>query len=456
MNNSAPDSLNPIPTPPEHHSCGGCTIAANSSPVPPAPDPVHPIWTDISTLFVSPLWVPEPDRARTGASWIRAMGPYNLDLTSYSDVQSQAITIYQHLRSQAMPLTDNPADYFPDWALEMIRVWVNEGYRKATTDPIIQGGNIIPPPLDPIQSLRVRKDLCSLTTEELTTYRERLALLGVGDVKGKWQELGLLRTYIPHSFCLFMYSVFMLTVVWIDTNWCLHYQEATFPWHRAYLLFIEGLLGCPIPYWNGFAAAAADPTSPHAGLPQVFLDDTFMDSSGTLQPNPMKYACALGGKSKLGGGLYVTRDPILVAGKSNDQWAGKVAQFTLYQSQILLALQQWTFSEPAKVTQEAGYPFGAPWANIPMFSADGPDCWYPYRGDFDGLFEQPHDNYHGWVGGDMVIPLSGWNSTIIANLERGEYRPTIPIPHLILFSSATMRIWIVWSKNSSGTRRVVA
>lgn len=197
MNNSAPDSLNPIPTLPEHPSCGGCTIAADSNPVPPAPIPIHPTWTDISTLFVSPLWVPEPDRVRTGASWIRAMGSYNLDLTSYSDVQSQAITIYQHLRSQAMPLTDNPADYFPDWALEMIRVWVNEGYRKATTDPIIQGGNIIPPPLDPVQPLRVRKDLCSLTPEELTTYRERLALLGVGDVKGKWQELGLLRTSIP-------------------------------------------------------------------------------------------------------------------------------------------------------------------------------------------------------------------------------------------------------------------
>lgn len=192
-----------------------------------------------------------------------------------------------------------------------------------------------------------------------------------------------------------------------DTHWCLHYQEATFPWHRAYLLYVEGLLGCPIPYWNVFAAAAADPSSPHAGLPQVFLDDTFTDSSGKSQPNPMKYACALDGKSKLGGGLYVTRDPILVAGKSHHQWAGKVAQFKLYHSQILLALQQWAFSVPTNVTQAAGHPFGVPWANIPTFIPDGPDCWYPYRGDFDGLFEQPHDNYHGWVGGDMVILRSG-------------------------------------------------
>lgn len=126
------------------------------------------------------------------------MRAYDLDLTSRSDVQSQAITIYRHLRSKSMPLTDNPADHFPDWALETIRLWVNEGYRTANTDPIIEGGNIIPPPLDVEHPLCVRKDLCSLTPEELTTYRERLASLGAGDLKGKWQELGRLRTHIPH------------------------------------------------------------------------------------------------------------------------------------------------------------------------------------------------------------------------------------------------------------------
>nr|WP_275691655.1 tyrosinase family protein [Pseudomonas allii] len=32
-----------------------------------------------------------------------------------------------------------------------------------------------------------------------------------------------------------------------------------------------------------------------------------------------------------------------------------------------------------------------------------PDNLYPNRAlNFDGLYEQPHDNYHGWIGGDMA------------------------------------------------------
>lgn len=187
----------------------------------------------------------------------------------------------------------------------------------------------------------------------------------------------------------------------IDTNWCLHYQEATFLWHRAYLLYVEGLLGCPIPYWNGFAADTSHPSSLYAGLPQAFLDDEYADSNGNQRENPLKYALAMGGKSK-GSGRYVTRDPILTTGRSDPGWDAKIAQVALYQKQILLALRQRTFSEPQNVTQAEGRPFGAPWANITVFDGNNPDCWYPYRGDFDGLFEQPHDNFHGWVGGDMV------------------------------------------------------
>lgn len=175
-------------------------------------------------------------------------------------------------------------------------------------------------------------------------------------------------------------------------------------WHRAYLLHVESLLGCPIPYWNGFSAAASDPSSPQAGLPKEFLDDVYTNGKGETCPNPLKFACAMNGHSKVGGGKYVSRDPILVAGPSDPRWYAKIEQFALYQKQILLALRQRTFSEPQNVTQADGRPFAAPWANIATFEENSPDCLYPYRGDFDGLFEQPHDNFHGWVGGDMVPP----------------------------------------------------
>ena len=46
--------------------------------------------------------------------------------------------------------------------------------------------------------------------------------------------------------------------------------------------------------------------------------------------------------------------------------------------------------------------FGIPWANITTFSEKQDDKLYPFRFDFDGLFEQVHDNFHGWVGPDMA------------------------------------------------------
>ena len=45
---------------------------------------------------------------------------------------------------------------------------------------------------------------------------------------------------------------------------------------------------------------------------------------------------------------------------------------------------------------------GYPWANILTFNPPPPDSDYPHKTDFDGLYEQPHDNFHGWVGPDMA------------------------------------------------------
>lgn len=94
-----------------------------------------------------------------------------------------------------MPLTDDASHYFPLEALEMIRSWANQGFRRGSQDGIVLK-EVIKEPEDRQVQYRVRKDIRNLTEEELQTYRERLdTVLNVGDSQGKWQELGLLRKY---------------------------------------------------------------------------------------------------------------------------------------------------------------------------------------------------------------------------------------------------------------------
>lgn len=182
----------------------------------------------------------------------------------------------------------------------------------------------------------------------------------------------------------------------LDAEWCLHYQEAFVFWHRAYLRYVEELIDFPIPYWNGFAADSSDPTSPSAGIPSIFLEETYVHSSGEVRRNPLKYAFSLDGQNKAGTGRYVSRFPELEEGRANPEWPKKVHLFGLYHRQIAEAFSRKDFS----LSEGHGYP----WANVPDFSDDQPDGLYPApaRQYLDGLFEQVHDNYHGWIGHDMV------------------------------------------------------
>ncbi|KAF4975549.1 hypothetical protein FDECE_18563, partial [Fusarium decemcellulare] len=90
-------------------------------------------------------------------------------------------------------------------------------------------------------------------------------------------------------------------------------------------------------------------------------------------------------------------NPRTVKGPSARGWKEKFGLFKHYHEQIEAALKQKTYT-----TSESAQHFGVPWTNIPDFSDDNPDIKYPFRHDFDGLFEQVHDNFHGWVGGDMA------------------------------------------------------
>ena len=162
-------------------------------------------------------------------------------------------------------------------------------------------------------------------------------------------------------------------------------------WHRAMLTYVEELIDFPIPYWNGFAANTADPTSPYAGIPGIFLEDTYEHPTKGTRPNPLKYALTLDGFNKDTQSKYATRNQVLVHGPKTPDWIAQIAYFSKYHQQLVVALSQQSFSHPEEDA--------IPWANIPKFLEDMPDNDYMYRTTFDGLFEQAHDNYHGWVGG---------------------------------------------------------
>ncbi|KAK6352359.1 hypothetical protein TWF730_009188 [Orbilia blumenaviensis] len=349
----------------------------------------EPTWDDdiLPKIFTTPFWISPPEAAQKKAQWwLKAMIPFLITLTDYNSVCEWADTIYYHMASGNMPLGDDP---FPDDACEMFRVWVNQGMRQRTTDPI--ASRVIPLPntrLDPdagIPKTTVRKDILSLTEDELNHYRMQVDdILKAGQViDGNditlWQKIG-----------------------YLHCNWCLHYQEGFLPWHRANLLYVENLIGCRIPYWNWYAAESSDPNSPSSGIPQAFLDETYIHpKTGESRPNPLKYACSKDGVSKstnLQPSIqYIQRFPCLNdPQKYPGEYAKWVAYFTTFHEQTSKALGTSRFSVP----QGNGYP----WANIPGFDIPMDDSEYnrdPTALTFDNLFEQAHDNYHGFIGPDM-------------------------------------------------------
>ena len=160
------------------------------------------------------------------------------------------------------------------------------------------------------------------------------------------------------------------------------------------LRYVEELIGFPIPYWNCFAADSANPDSPTAGIPAAFLDETYEHPSKGTRPNPLKYALTLDGFNPDTKQKYVTRDPVLVAGPKSPNWTSKIARFAKYHEQLATALSQDLFSHPELADGDA-----IPWANIAKFFDHMPNHLYAYRKTFDGLLEQAHDNFHGWIGG---------------------------------------------------------
>lgn len=347
---------------------------------------VQPTWDDsIAALFSQPYWIDPAGRDAVAKQWQQCMSGFGLDLSLYGGVKVQAATIYHFLHSREMPLTSDPRQYWPDQALEQFRLWVNQGYRRSTADPIVETETIPKPRLRPLMP-RMRRDINSLSQSELDDYRMRL-----DDV----MQVGSAAPTSPAQ----IYAA-------IHSDWCLHYQEAFLLWHRAYLLQFEQQLGCAVPYWNWMAVGASVDGDPAAGLPQAFKDETYIHpQTKEVRANPLLFAAARNGRSKAcassaAAGIncyYVQRDPLLytTGDDHREERTKKIAMTRIFQEQVVQALSWNTFSQPQ------GWP-GHPWANITAFDPPQPDNLYPNRTDFDGLYEQPHDNYHGWIGGDMA------------------------------------------------------
>ncbi|MCA1494665.1 tyrosinase family protein [Ensifer sp. NBAIM29] len=345
-----------------------------------------PTWdADVKKLFVAPFWIAPDRRADVARQWIGCMRGYLIDLDDVASVREWSVTIYNHLASRNMPLTTDTSQFWPIDALETFRLWVNQGWRVNEGSPF-DPANRIPPPDLPQQVKRVRPDIRSLSAGEIDVYRAKLddvMQIGDPDSGSPWQRYA-----------------------YVHTNWCLHYQEAFALWHRAYLLYLEELIDHAIPFWDWMAEDASVDGSPEAGIPQPFLDETYVHPvTGEKRPNPLRYAAAKDGKSKLCaiGKMrgpdcrFVQRNPLFyTSGETDREERTKLyAMSRIFQQQVVDALKFGTFSTPQ------GFP-GYPWANIQEFDPPQPDDLYPYREvNFDGLFEQPHDNYHGWLGPDM-------------------------------------------------------
>jgi len=346
----------------------------------------NPTWDEsIELLFSKPYWVDKPEKIAAG--WHACMVGYAMDLTSYDSVKNNQVNIYDHLRSRSMPLTNDASQFWPNEALALFRLWVNQGSRKSGSDKI-EDLDIIPLPDEPVIETRLRKNIAYLSEQELNQYRAALDAYGATDTdieNSPWQIMAA-----------------------IHSDWCLHYQEAFLLWHRAFILYFEQQIGMAVPYWNWMSPNVSKLGDPEAGLPQAFIDKTYKHpETGEVRPNPLRYAIARNGRSKACEGghneipddqcQYVQRDPVFYT-TGEDSKEKRQQKFNLlnkFQRQVSEALMWPVFSTPQ------GSP-GYPWANIPTFDPPPPDRDYPHKCDFDGRYEQPHDNYHGWSGPDMA------------------------------------------------------
>jgi Common central domain of tyrosinase len=376
------------------------------SPLIPAPNPTRavvipqkPVWTasdptvdDVSMLFTNPCWI--QNGGGVAAGWRMRMLQFQydalkgtfFDIQEYAHVSTKAEEIYYHMVSQSMPPYE---PFFSPEACEMVRLWYNAGCPNTPADEPTprKAADLIPPPqsnipggLLPKKPFETRQDINTLTTQQLTAYREALLNAGALELDSTWQTGGFL-----HS------------------NWCLHYMQASFPWHRAHLLWLEQQLGVPIPYWNFFSSKATDSTSADSGIPQAFLDVDFVGSDGQTKPNPLLSALPRNGLSRNGTSKTVQRAPQLTG--DSETRATYISNWTpKYLDQIYKAKQNSNIvgAGPNAWVLDVTKLNDLQTENQAQKDQYNQEIYALGQSDFDGLLELAHDNLHGWTGVDMA------------------------------------------------------
>ena len=347
---------------------------------------------DIKMAFTNPCWIANEMGASTASNWQDAMlkfqyDPYSdpikmFDIQDYDCVKGWARSVYDHVASKAMPIEE---PFFSDEAVEAIRLWYNGGCPKNTDAVKSTDLPKNPIPKGPVeQPFLVRKDINTLSDAELYAYRMALIKLRTDAAEDSlWQTGGFLHA-----------------------NWCLHYMEASFPWHRAHLLWLETQIGMPIPYWNFYSSEAANPDSPDSGIPKAFLDESFQDSNGQITyPNPLRYALGRGGVSRSWTAhsptTFVTRADAFIQ-KDNDTAAflAKRAEYIKHVPGYLEQIRLATTMDSIGSSQGKGNAFT--FAQPDLTTENKKEYYEKHLNEFDGALEQAHDNFHGWAGPDMA------------------------------------------------------
>src|ERR1044071_5262377 len=95
--------------------------------------PAHPTWTDtVQDLLAAPYWIAADRRSALGDHWRQMMAGCDVHLDQYESVRAWALPIYDFLYGRFMPLTPEPdsEEKWPDKAVEVLRIWINEGTRR--------------------------------------------------------------------------------------------------------------------------------------------------------------------------------------------------------------------------------------------------------------------------------------------------------------------------------------
>ncbi|MEA2139686.1 MAG: tyrosinase [Solirubrobacteraceae bacterium] len=202
---------------------------------------------------------------------VNHMAPKGYDLATYDGVKDNASDIYGQTQAGNMP--PPPAE---PWSADKVQTflnWMTNGFALGSaTAPVVEPSS----PTNGVTASRVRKNVASLSDEELTTLKAAFTGLMARDPSD------------PGSY----YA--LAGIHWLPGGWdgvngrCQHHINGFNPWHRVFLKGFEDALrtvpGCEevtLPYWD-ISTPLPDPLRE-----EPFASYTLQeDPAANIRPNP--------------------------------------------------------------------------------------------------------------------------------------------------------------------------